>query len=176
MQCKGPEVRWVVFTLMEEKPQRHRSLAGLWSKAEQVKRLSLLLLEFLLLRFNFYRFFILILQVKLLLLHTEQGDEVTTYRSTMRQCYYRQLKEEGGLANCIRTLSVGEQFPGTEGSDGGSYGGYFLHILSICTHSAKEHFIIPLSLTQERYCHSHGTGHWDPWHEILTAYIHSGLC
>lgn len=46
---------------------------------------------------------------KLLLLHIEQGGEVTTHRSTMRQCYYRQLKEEVGLANYIRTLSVGEQ-------------------------------------------------------------------
>lgn len=99
---------------------------------------------------------------KLLLLHIEQGGEVTTYRSTMRQCYYRQLKEEVGLANYIRTLSVGEQSPGTEDSEGGSYGGYFLHILSIFTHRAKEHFIIPLSLTQGRYCHSHGTGHWGP--------------
>lgn len=71
---------------------------------------------------------------KLLLLHIEQGGEVTTHRSTMRQCYYRQLKEEVGLANYIRTLSVGEQSPGTEDSEGGSYGGYFsAHTVNIHT-------------------------------------------
>lgn len=93
-----------------------------------------------------------------LLCTVEQDSGVVPYRWTVRQgCYYDTTEQGGRSANlgtsslCRRAASIhkhgGERF----------YSGCFLHILSKSEHGPEGRFAVPLNLTQERICFSHGS-------------------
>lgn len=67
------------------------------------------------------------------------------------------LNKEAGLLTSVGVVSVEEQ-PSVHKHGGERfYSGCFLHILSKSEHGPEGRFAVPLNLTQERICFSHGS-------------------